>query len=473
VPSGRIQALARFATAAKASAIERLPEQRRLATLVAFALTLEATALDDALDLLDILITEIFSNATKAGEKARLRTIKDLDIAASQLGRACRLVLDPLIPDAELRMAIFKAVSAREFGIGARPSRRTGASSGGHVLPRASAELATCSAVSPHASEDHTFWIHASRPTAGRSLEQLAEQDGRPRLGQPRPEIVSRGWRQYVFGQDGGVDRKAYTFCCLDRLRSALRRRDLFVAPSIRYADARIGLLSGSAWEAARSTVCRSLGHSLSAEETITALSRQLDQTYHVAAANLPNNPAARIETVGGQDELVLTGLDKLEEPPSLVRLREAVNARLPRVDLPEILLEIATRTDFASKFTHVSERASRVGDLAISVCAVLIAEACNIGLEPLVRSEVPALRRARLSWVNQNFLRNETLTDANAFLVAAQNHIAPRQLFLPACCLTDECYPACLSEMLPCLVRLASPETVSAPGEAWERRRG
>jgi hypothetical protein len=82
VPSGRIQALARFATAAKASAIERLPEQRRLATLVVFALTLEATALDDALDLLDILITEIFSNATKAGEKARLRTIKDLDIAA-------------------------------------------------------------------------------------------------------------------------------------------------------------------------------------------------------------------------------------------------------------------------------------------------------------------------------------------------------------------------------------------------------
>jgi TnpA family transposase len=54
----------------------------------------------------------------------------------------------------------------------------------------------------------------------------------------------------------------------------------------------------------------------------------------------------------------------------------------------------------------------------------VLIAEACNIGLEPLVRADVPALRRARLSWVNQNFIRNETLTDANACLVAAQNHI-------------------------------------------------
>ena len=238
------------------------------------------------------------------------------------------------------------------------------------------------------------------------------------------PETVTRAWRQYVFGRGGAVDRKAYTFCCLDRLRSALRRRDLFVAPSIRYADARIGLLSGSAWEAARTTVCRSLGHSVSAGETIIAWSRELDLTYRAVAANLPNNPAARIEAVAGQDELVLTALDKLEEPASLARLREAVNARLPRVDLPEILLEVAARTDFASKFTHVSEHASRVGDFAVSVCAVLIAEACNIGLEPLVRADVSALRRARLSWVNQNFIRNETLTDANACLVAAQNNI-------------------------------------------------
>jgi hypothetical protein len=125
-----------------------------------------------------------------------------------------------------------------------------------------------------------------------------------------------------------------------------------------------------------------------------------------------------------GKDELVLSGLEKVEEPPSLLRLREAVKARLPRVDLPEILLEIAARTNFPAKFTHGSERESRVSALSTSLCAVLLAEACNIGLEPLVRNDVPALRRSRLSWVNQNFLRTETLTEANACLVAAQNRI-------------------------------------------------
>ena len=176
----------------------------------------------------------------------------------------------------------------------------------------------------------------------------------------------------------------------------------------IRYADARLGLFTSTAWNAARSTICRSLGHSPSAEEAILSLSHQLDQTYRTVAEKLPANSLARVEAVDGKDELIVSAIDKLEEPNSLIELREQINARLPRVDLPEVLLEIAARTEFTARFTHVSERESRMSDLATSLCASLIAEACNTGPEPLIRNDVPALRRARLSWVNQNFIRNE-----------------------------------------------------------------
>lgn len=67
----------------------------------------------------------------------------------------------------------------------------------------------------------------------------------------------------------------------------------------------------------------------------------------------------------------------------------------------------------------------ARAGDVATSLCAVLLAEACNTGFEPLIRLDTPALRRSRLSWVRQNYIRAETLTRANAALVAAQNKIA------------------------------------------------
>jgi TnpA family transposase len=81
-------------------------------------------------------------------------------------------------------------------------------------------------------------------------------------------------------------------------------------------------------------------------------------------------------------------------------------------------------RTRFAAGFTHASEAGARAGDVATSLCAVLIAEACNTGFEPPIRLDNPALRRSRLSWVRQNYIRAETLTLSNAALVAAQNRI-------------------------------------------------
>jgi hypothetical protein len=115
IPTGRLHVMARFANTAKVSVIRRLPESRRLATLVAFAGNLEATALDDALDLLDILLTEMFSDAARESDKARLRTIKDLDAAAIQLTQVCRLVLDSELQDADLRSVIFKALAREEL----------------------------------------------------------------------------------------------------------------------------------------------------------------------------------------------------------------------------------------------------------------------------------------------------------------------------------------------------------------------
>ena len=77
--------------------------------------------------------------------------------------------------------------------------------------------------------------------------------------------------------------------------------------------------------------------------------------------------------------------------------------------------------TGFADAFTHVSETRSRIPDLPTSVCAALIADACNIALEPLVRKDTPALTRGRLSWIKQNYFRAETLIQANAALVDYQ----------------------------------------------------
>ena len=238
-------------------------------------------------------------------------------------------------------------------------------------------------------------------------------------------DVVGKSWQKHIFGKDGQLDMRAYVFCVLDELRTALRRRDVYVSPSWRYADPRFGLLDGAEWLSARPIVCRSLGLTIEAKPTLDAFTTELDATWLSVAKRLPENPAIQLtETDEGKTELSLGTLDKLDEPPSLLQLRAAVADLMPHVDLPEILLEVAARTGFASAFAHVSERNARADNFATSLCAVLLGDACNTGLEPLIRSDMPALRRDRLSWVSQNYIRDDTLAAANVILVSMQSQL-------------------------------------------------
>ena len=67
VPPVRVQTLARFAAAARAQAIARMPPPRRHATLLAFAKVQETAALDDVLDLLDQLVTAMLARVELRG----------------------------------------------------------------------------------------------------------------------------------------------------------------------------------------------------------------------------------------------------------------------------------------------------------------------------------------------------------------------------------------------------------------------
>jgi TnpA family transposase len=238
-------------------------------------------------------------------------------------------------------------------------------------------------------------------------------------------EIISAPWKRLIFDTEGRVTKRGYTLCFLGKLQDALRRRDIYVENSDRWGDPRAKLLHGADWQANRIQVCRSIGQPVQPQEAITNLTQQLDATYKQVSANFADNAAVRIDNSGKQPALTITNLDKLDEPPSLIRLSEQVTGLLPKVDLTELLLEIHTHTGFADEFTHVSEANARANDLSVSICAVLMAEACNIGLEPLIKYPIPALTRHRLNWVKQNYLRAETLVRANARLVDYQSTLS------------------------------------------------
>src|SRR4029453_12811210 len=110
LPLNRLRALARYAAAVRAQAISRMVPERRTATLLAFTQAFERTAMDDALDVLDGLVSDIVRGAQKEGEQTRLRTLHDLDSAALQLWDALQVLLDHTVKPIEIRTQTFARV---------------------------------------------------------------------------------------------------------------------------------------------------------------------------------------------------------------------------------------------------------------------------------------------------------------------------------------------------------------------------
>ncbi|HIB7930051.1 TPA: Tn3 family transposase, partial [Klebsiella pneumoniae] len=235
-------------------------------------------------------------------------------------------------------------------------------------------------------------------------------------------QIITGPWKRLVYDSEGRIQRAGYSLCLLERLQDSLRRRDIWLENSDRWGDPRQKFLQGKEWQAQRIAVCRALGHPTDGGNAVKQLATELDETWKTVASCFELNAAVSICHQGKYPSLTISSLEKLEEPQPLILLNSRVRQLVPPVDLTELLLEIDARTGFTREFTHVSESEARAQDLNISLCAVLLAEACNIGHEPLIKHSIPALTRHRLSWVKQNYIRAETLVSANARLVDFQS---------------------------------------------------
>lgn len=423
IPPVRFKNIARHAGMISMHKIARMPERKRTGILVAFAKAYGIIALDEALDVLDLLITDIAGSAKKLGLKKRLRTLKDLDKSALALAEVCALILNEGIQDEPLRSAIFARIPREKLAESIATVHELARPYSDSFQDEMVEQYGRVRRLLPKLLCDIDFKAAPAGKATLVALQYLAGLlKSRKQVLEDAPlDIVSNSWKRLVFDKEGRVSKRGFTLCFLDKLQDSLRRRDIYVENSDRWGDPRAKLLQGKEWQASRIQVCRSLGHPMNPQEAINGLVHQLDATYKQVADSFGSKPI-ELDLSGKRPTLTITHFDKLDDPPSLTELTQQIEALLPSVDLTELLLEINAHTGFAEEFTHVSEVNARADDLAVSVCAVLLAEACNIGLEPLIKHQVPALTRYRLNWVKQNYLRAETLVKANAKLVNYQS---------------------------------------------------
>ncbi|CNF14031.1 Transposase and inactivated derivatives%2C TnpA family [Mycobacterium tuberculosis] len=448
VPPRRLAELAKYGMSADASQLRRHGDGRRLATLLATVRQLEAKSVDDTLELLDLLMaTELLNKAQTAANKETVRKHPKLARASARLAVAVEALFESDGwggPQEEPRVAeVWEAIEA----VVSRAELRAALVLVNDSVPPADAadpddwrselvgRYTTVSGflkVLPQVIEFGANAEGAAVLAAMRGLPQVLAY--RSRLTAPLvpakvidAAVVNGPWKRLVFGhpahEGGAVNRHAYTFCVLEQFYRHLKRREIYADASTRWRNPQAQLLEGERWEQVRPDVLTTLGLPATPDALLAEHTRTLDAAFRQVGGRLAANSEVRIDEAG---KIHLTGVKAVEEPPSLVDLRARTTAMLPRVDLPEVILEVMSwEPQLVEAFTAVSGGRSRLEDLPISIAACLAAHSMNVGYRPIAKKGVPALERSRLSHVFQNYFRPETLAPANAPLVARQAGLA------------------------------------------------
>ncbi|MGW0884698.1 Tn3 family transposase [Streptomyces sp. NPDC002671] len=426
VPPGRIQALVRFAKAARAQAVAELGGHRRLATLVAFAAVMPQVAADEAIEVFDLVMGDLIRSSATKMTKKRLRSLKDLDAAALVLRKAWLAVCEAAAdPEGDIR-AMLDAMDVAPVHAAAATVKDLAQEPDDGFEQMLEARYNTIARFLPELLKQLDFQAGPDGEDVIKAVAFVKTLKGRrkPIEGWETPiKFLSAAWLRRVFPPKpapvGIVERRAYVVATTEALRSSLHRHEIYVPGLRKWGDPNARLLSTDAWKAARPRVCEELDLSTDPNAVLAGWIERLDRSHRELVDGLVANPAVRIEQHDGRDRIILTGLDRLEVPASLDELNRQVDARSPAVDLPEMVLEVNAWVPYLTDFTHVSEAESRMDDLELSVAGVLTAEATNVGMEPIVHDGVEALSRDWLFWIEQNYLRSQTLSRANARLVA------------------------------------------------------
>ena len=451
VPARRVTELARWGMSGKAPALRRHPSSRRLATLLATVVQLQAKATDDALELFDVLMAnDLMARAQRQSKADTLRRYPRLSRDAAICAAAAAVLLDAAESDGDVSIAsvwhaIEQVVSRKDLvaavaGITAvtpPPDADPGGAWRASIVERYAVVRRflpqMCAVIdfgsTPAAGPILTAFqglpvLMAAKPTRGVPAGYLAAAD-------VDLDVVPAGWWQPLVqpaGRPAGtVPRSAYVFAVLEQFHQALRRRDIHTGASTRWADPQAKLLTGSAWVQARRPVLNALQLPETADGLLADQARALDGSWRGAAGRLGSGDAS----IDPDGRLHTAKLDAIPDPPSLIDLRARCQAMLPRVDVADVILEVmAWQPGFVDAFTAVSGGRTRLADLHLSVAAALTAHALNIGFTPVVSSGVAALTRDRISHVDQNYLRTETYAAANAPLIDAQADIDLAQIW-------------------------------------------
>ncbi|MET7935191.1 Tn3 family transposase [Streptomyces sp. NPDC005322] len=435
LPAERRRFLATVGRRLTAQSLDRREPQRRHPILLTVLSQSAADVLDEVISL--------FDQAVSARESRARIKMRDALAARAAAGEGRQALLDEILPvlvDIGIEDEMVGGLLRNTIGMDrlrAALAQATGR------LPRDNGHLAMLDNSYTYLRQFTPDVLKAISFTGGTGTEALMEAvqvlkklnaDGARKVPDGAPtDFVPAKWAGYLEQAARDRDVTAYRhfweLTVLLSLRDGLRSGDVYVPSSRRYADPASYLFTPTQWEGQREQFCQLVGKPTDARIALDACEEELAAAMGDLEKVLANRKAGTGEVRLSPDgELIIPPLSAEDIPAEAAELKEELAELLPLAPIASLLVELDRRTGFLDSLTHAGGKQTRSPELKRNLLAVLIANATNLGLVRM--ADACGISYDILAWTQEWYIREETLTAANAAVVNYHHRLPLTQAF-------------------------------------------
>jgi len=159
-------------------------------------------------------------------------------------------------------------------------------------------------------------------------------------------------------------------------LRQQLRSGDIYLVQSRRFSELETYFIPPKEWSLCRDEVVNLTGTPIDAKLRLAERESELIVLME-QVKELLNQPDSDLREERGK--LVLSPFKADEKTLELKRLAEEITARLPRIEITDLLVEVDSWTDFSNAFEHLNLAQNKDSNSLLSLYSCLLAQACNL----------------------------------------------------------------------------------------------
>ena len=414
IHGARYTVIARVAGIVTAQHLRRFARRRRLATLVAFVIEIEAALTDAALAMVEKLVGLLFRRADRTRNERLIGSARLLKDTARLHARLGRLLMDTRTNGRDPLRTIEDRIGWEHLERSVQSAEElTRASDDG--LDEVVERYPAVRRFAPTFLDAFTFRAARSDDPLIGAVEVLRRmyRDGRSTLPKRVPTSFLRPrWRKVVSPAGEGIDRRAYEIAVIVHLRERLASGGIWVDGSRAYRTLDDYLLPKPTF----TVMCEEnrLGLAAShrfqdwhAERRDRLIARMSEVERAAAAGEL-------IDVVIAGGELTVSPLRR-SVPDEADELKARLYALLPRVRITDLLAEVDGWSGFCEQFVHA--RSGEPASDQSALMGAILADATNLGLSRMAESS-RGLTLARLRWTAEWHIRDETYLSALASIV-------------------------------------------------------